>query len=79
MTYISVGPDRMRFTRHTSLVNEPVQGGGQGILELDNFRANFELYIYRMFIFFGNNTFFWENEVLHIKNNSSLKYKSKNG
>ena len=24
--------------------------GGQGILELDNFRANLELYIYRIFI-----------------------------
>ena len=53
--------------------------GGHGILELDNFRANLELYIYRIYIFFGNNTFFWENEALHIKNNSTLKHKSKNG
>ena len=53
--------------------------GRHGNLELENFRANLELYIYRIFIFFGNNTFFWENEALHIRNNSSLKYKSKNG
>ena len=36
------------------------------ILELENFRANLELQFHRFIFIFKSNTFFWENEALHL-------------
>ena len=43
-----------------------ISPGRHLILELENFRANLELQFYRFIFIFKSNTFFWENEALHI-------------
>ena len=45
---LSEGEHAIRKVRHSLTA---CQSGGQGILELSNFRAHLELYIYRIFCF----------------------------